>query len=108
MLTGVGGRVNPDEMSRDAMRREFRAKVGVDVPIWSPLAVMNNANWMIDFYYAFSEDLPMVKPDTDESCRPYDVSWAVRSTETVAHLRWLIPLALDTSGVFKPIVVMVG
>ena len=25
MLTGVGGRVNPDEMSRDAMRREFRA-----------------------------------------------------------------------------------
>ena len=91
----VGGHVEADETSREAMVREFEEETGQRVESWLPFLQLRGETWTVDFYHAFDDvALSLCKTTEDEQVgafRLYDLQNRI-VTNIVPNLRWIIPM----------------
>lgn len=95
LLNGVGGKIEPDETSEQAMRREFLEETGKDIheANWRRFCNIRGSEYHIDCYMAIG-DVSQVRTTTSEYvviCNTKDI----HQLNVVTNLNWLIPLALD-------------
>lgn len=119
-LNGVGGKVEPGEDPAVGMKREFFEETGIQYAEWERFATIEGSSgptkacrcgaqlcreheepWKIYFYKAF-DTIAFNAADTltDELV----VKTAVKEIpllETVAHLKWLVPMALYGKEVYE-------
>lgn len=108
-LNGIGGKVEKDESFSCAMVREFREETGVDTTHyeWTPLARLSGNEWEVGFYYMFSDKYKLAASTTDEKVYCVSVN-SLRYKNIMPNLSVLIPLALDESGLYKPVMLYDG
>lgn len=91
---GVGGHVERNELSINAMVREFREETGVETKYtdWNYKFTMSGPGWRSFVYVTRTKDKPFLVGLPDEP-----VSWWPLSKlpEVIPNLRWLIPMSLD-------------
>ncbi len=107
MLNGVGGHIEGRETPKQAMAREFEEETAIHVQLrrWEEIVQMSNGkNWEVTFFRVFlsPHDIHFMTSMTDEkvilvSCENEN------ELNMIPNLSWLIPLALDDSGVQFPI-----
>ncbi len=107
LLNGVGGKIEKNELSCDAMAREFEEETGVTITRdqWTCYAKIYRPNYYeLDVYYAHSDLAYEVKTvEKEEVCL---VETSKIPDRIVPNLKWLIPLALDNQIDFStPIVI---
>jgi 8-oxo-dGTP diphosphatase len=98
-LNGIGGHIETDETSLDAMRREFREEAGLDIKKWELFATLCCKGYEVDFYRAESSDLQQVNNPTDEPVKVYLLE-KILHMETkylVSNTLWLLFMAMPTS-----------
>lgn len=91
-LNGIGGKIEPGELSPDAMRREFLEETGMDVEGWKQFIQLSGGGFSVDFYYALGNPWN-VQTTTDEQVGCYQVS-ELTQLNTIPNLQWLIPMAM--------------
>lgn len=96
LLNGVGGHVEDNETSIQAMIREFDEETGVRINNWELFhsSTTNEGQILVRFFRATSYRTKDVETTTDERVICTDVS-DLNLYRTVYNLSWLIPLALD-------------
>ena len=104
MLNGVGGHVEPGEAAPQAMVREFREEPGTEVTAWELFATLTGPDFEIRFYSAFDDAaIRAVATTTEEAVERWPVKAALAGQDLIPNLRVLIPLALDQTGIKKPV-----
>jgi 8-oxo-dGTP diphosphatase len=99
LLNGVGGKIEPGESPAEAMYREAVEEAAV-VADWERFVVMRlSGGGTVHCYYARTCSW-QYETRTDEIVNWYDSKYL--PSNTVKHVRWLLPLALDTE-VVKPV-----
>lgn len=105
-LNAVGGKIEADETPAAAMRREFREEAGLDIADWQAVAVLSGDGFEVHFYAAFSDLYMQARTMETESIVRCGVMWALNWLECpdlIPNLRVIIPLALDDTGIVKPV-----
>jgi 8-oxo-dGTP diphosphatase len=93
-LNGVGGKVEPEETSQDAMMREFWEEAGllVDPDEWHEFCRLTSQGNEISFFYGVGDYLN-VRTKTDEPIGIYNVSDLMGYEDMMPNLRWLVQMA---------------
>ena len=102
---GVGGKVEADESSVQAMVREFQEETGVHTGVddWELFCDCFGHDWHVSFYRAFHDSYSLA--ETKESERIVIVPMrTIQNCNTVPNLSWLIPLAFSDYLEFPVIV----
>jgi 8-oxo-dGTP diphosphatase len=97
---GIGGKIEPGEDASEAIVREFKEETGVTIPDnkWHYLATMNQTNWRVYVYRAFSDvGMANVRTMEEEEIGVYDVNTVLREMNIPHNLHWLITFALDSA-----------
>lgn len=94
-LNGVGGKIEGEETSVAAMRREFREEAGADVPEWREFALLKEKQGDVKFLVAHGDYA--LESLTDEPVAWYKID-DLPTLPTMPDLKWLIPLALDDNN----------
>lgn len=108
-LNAIGGKIEPGETPGVAMMREFEEEAGVHIPpnLWSPVAVLTGDGFEVHFFSARSHMIDDVQTMTDEVIERHEVGghWGclTHPADLIPNLRFIIPLALDQSGIVKPV-----
>lgn len=98
LLNGIGGHIEPDDScAKQAMRREFEEETNVYHYDWEKFAVIKSPHSHVTCYRSFVNELPRMASNTDETVFIMNI-FAIDYSKCVPHLRWLIPLALDTNS----------
>ena len=101
-FNGVGGKIEANESSVDAMMREFSEETGVSTQPqdWTCFANVFRANcYDVDMYFAQS-DLAF-DALTVEAEEVHILKVAALPKNLIPNLQWLIPLALDKQADFS-------
>lgn len=102
-LNAIGGKIEPGESPHDCMVREFLEEAGVYFTCWSPLAVLTGADFECHFFTARSRLVDHATTMEEEEIVVVPRLWALSDPTLIPNLRVLIPLALDESGIAKPV-----
>jgi 8-oxo-dGTP diphosphatase len=94
-LNAIGGKIEPNELAKDAIIREFFEETGVTIESpWRQFCVLTGDNFNLYNYVAFSNKIHDVKTMEKEVIVVHKVE-ALNFELTIPNLRWLIPMALD-------------
>jgi ADP-ribose pyrophosphatase YjhB (NUDIX family) len=99
MLTAVGGHALDDEkFQAQAMCRTFKKETGVSIDYddWKFFLYMTGKGWNGYCFKCFSDTALTAKTTTDEKVKVYSVDDALRQTNLIPNLKWIIPFALDS------------
>ncbi|MEG3175831.1 NUDIX domain-containing protein [Sphingomonas sp. RB3P16] len=107
-LNGIGGKIEPGETPLAAMIREFAEEGGVVVTGWQPVAVLTGSDFIVHFFAAFSDVIDSVMSMEAEQIEIRKTNVHLRDPMLMANLGCLIPLALDRSGIVKPVIMTDG
>ena len=102
LFNGIGGKVEVNESSIDAMVREFFEETGVNThqADWTCYAnVYRESCYDVDVYFGHSDLAFNAK--TIEQEQVHIIKLAELPRKIVPNLRWLIPLALDQQADFS-------
>lgn len=102
LFNGVGGKIESNELSVDAMVREFFEETGVmtQQEDWTCFANIYRPNcYDVDMYFART-DLAF-RARTIEAEEIHLVQVGELPKNMIPNLQWLIPLALDTQADFS-------
>ena len=101
LWNGVGGHIEPGEMSVDAMAREFKEETGEETSTanWKNMGYLQSPEWIVDLYKYIDDKKHiatiniMTKFPTDEAV----AVWETRNlpVHIVPNLRWLIPAIVE-------------
>lgn len=100
-LNGVGGKVEAEETSHDAMVREFKEETGAETTAeeWYHFVTMEGRDWQCECFYMFSESaFDEAHTTTEEEVVKYHSSIGKIKDKVIANLQWLIPMAMDHAG----------
>lgn len=104
-LNGIGGKIEAGETPMAAMVREFAEETGVAFDGWEPLAVLTGDDFEVHFFQGFDDkvwDVRTMESERIEILYDDDFLWS-SVDRMLPNLRTLISLALDTSGIVKPV-----
>lgn len=102
LFNGVGGKVEANELSVDAMVREFIEETGVTIhkADWTCYAKIYRPHcYDVDVYFAHSDLAFSAK--TIEQEQVHIIKLSELPSNIIPNLRWLIPLALDKQADFS-------
>lgn len=102
-LNAIGGKIEAGEEPFFAMCREFREEAGVDITSWSPVAILAGPDFEVHFFATFDDAISEVRTVEDEEIVVVDVTHALTLPHLIPNLRVIIPLALDNTGIVKPV-----
>lgn len=104
-LNGVGGKIEPGESAYEAMIREFSEETGVTVfnDRWTCFSVLTGDGFEIDFFVAFSDEVYGVQTMEAEVVEVLVATTALASHTLIPNLKVMIPLALDQTGIARPV-----
>lgn len=104
-LNGPGGKIERRETPPEAMAREFAKETGVEIAPeqWQPLAVLRGVDFTVHFFAAFDNMVFCCRTIEAEQIIVGSVAGALAGEALIPNLRVLIPLALDRSGIVKPV-----
>lgn len=105
---GIGGKIEPGETPEHAMDRELWEETGLSSEFWqigwAHFATLSGADFEVTFFAAWSEKIQDAVQRTDEVIRMWCVAnLAYGPHPLVSNLPVLIALALDDSGINKPV-----
>jgi 8-oxo-dGTP diphosphatase len=102
---GIGGKVNEGETPFEATVREFKEETGVEEFFWKHYATVKGkepdreGEFTVYYYKAFNtRSLSNVRWITDEVVALHHVNSLPK--DLVQHVKWMIPLALYSTGVY--------
>lgn len=102
-LNGVGGKIEPGETPEAAMEREFAEEAGVCGLAWERVADLTGPGFTVYFFAAFDDRIRLARTCEEERLIVRPVAEIATAADLIPNLKALIPLALDTSGLVKPI-----
>lgn len=102
-LNGIGGKVEPGEDIHSAMVREFQEETGVTINTWKHEVVLKGNDWTVYFFSAIDDKIFDVATVEDEEILIVDIDSIWTRSDLMRNLRTLISLALDYSGIVKPV-----
>jgi 8-oxo-dGTP diphosphatase len=96
LFNAIGGKIELGELPINAMTREFFEETGVMITEneWIKHTEIRGNFGVVHFYKCFDDKVFNVKTMEDEVIQlidPYHIP-----NNTIANIRWLVPLALDT------------
>jgi 8-oxo-dGTP diphosphatase len=102
-LNGVGGKVEPGEQPLSAMKREFAEETGLNHMPWEHFATLRGDGFVVYFYETTADYHHEAQTMETEEVVIGRVDDFLADPALMPNLRVLIPLALDTSGIVKPV-----
>lgn len=96
-LNGIGGHVDPPEVYKHAMKREFMEETGLNIHMdkWRIFhTIVKQGEWRCMFYFAVSDNLKDARSLTDEVVEIHKVA-DLRDLPVIDNLRWLLPMTQD-------------
>jgi 8-oxo-dGTP diphosphatase len=104
LLNGIGGHVEPGETPLDAMRREFNEEAGLTIDGWMADSILNGPDFVVHFFHAWAdrETFLRAQPMTDEPIVPVNLA-LLSEHKVVSNFPVLVSIALDRSGIAKPV-----
>ena len=108
-FNGIGGKLEEGETPLQAMIREAGEETTIKDTNWLPVAVLEGKDYQVDFFAIYDQDFNSIHPLTDEQLYPMLLKDVYNPSNYFynfiqKNLRFLIALALDTSGISKPII----
>lgn len=97
-LNGIGGGVELFDTSHtSAMHREFREETGINFEGWQFFAELRFDDCAVHFFKAEVITLPILPliNDIGEKIEVHNYATAVRFTDMIPNLKWLMPLAFE-------------
>lgn len=102
-LNGIGGKMELDELPKEAMIREFMEETGVhtNVEEWNYLGVMHGDDFFIHVYSLFHDCALRAHTTTEESVEIVNLDkfmqsqYALYPRKMIRNLKWLIAFALN-------------
>lgn len=95
LLNGVGGKIEQGEEPIDAMRRECKEELGVDIA-WKQFGSIHGDKWVMWLFRGINSDNLMYNGVTDAYEKIVEVEILnIGYSNTIPNLRYLVPLALD-------------
>lgn len=107
-LNAIGGKIEDGETPLTAMIREFDEEAGLLIADWEEVAVLQGADFTVHFFACFSELVIGVRTMEVEQIGVWSTTEALKQARLMPNLRVLIPLALDASGITKPVMMFDG
>lgn len=101
LWNGIGGKIEAGETPLQAMSREAVEEAGIKVA-WSPLATLRGDGFLIHVFQAFNDNIMSAESRTDERVSIHGLSY-LKLIPAPRNIPLLVALALDTSGIAKPI-----
>ncbi len=98
----IGGKIEHGEEPLDAMVREFQEETGIYNESWKEFAVLYGSDWKVHFFVAFGYPYEC-KTVEQERIFVDSVDSFLKSDKLITNLKFLIPLALDDSGIQFPV-----
>jgi 8-oxo-dGTP diphosphatase len=104
LLNGVGGLVEPGETPEQAMVREFEEEACLELLGWRLDTVLSGDGFRVSFFslWVGAETFAAARPGTDEQLERHRVI-GFPPEQGVGNLPLLMALALDRSGVSRPL-----
>ncbi len=102
LWNGIGGKIEPGETPEQAMDREFEEETGISALKWEHVATISGVNFEVTLFAARSEKIEDARQMTDEEIHTIYVA-NLAFHQLVANLPVLVALALDNSGIKKPV-----
>ena len=104
LLNGIGGRVEAGESPLDAMRREAEEEAGLSEADWTAVAILASPGREVHFFRATLGDdaFDGATARTDEPLVRLAMA-DFPGARVVPNLSFLVPLALDDTGIAKPV-----
>jgi 8-oxo-dGTP diphosphatase len=102
-LNGIGGKVEAGESPLQAMIREALEEADVSGVAWQPVAVLEHSKWKVWFFAGFQSKPLRYRQMTDEELIVLPVA-SLADEPIIQNLKVMIPLALDRTGISKPVV----
>lgn len=107
-LNAIGGKIEAGETPHQAMVREFAEEASVEIDEWQSFAVLRGADFIVHFFCAFDDKVFHVKSAEDEHVDIFETRFASNIPVLIPNLKVLLPLALDQSGITKPVTLFDG
>ena len=111
LLNGVGGKVEPNELPIDAMRREFKEEADVDIEDWQNFVTIHGPDYKIHFYRyrGLKGQISLVKTMTDEEIEVhYYDDVLIPPSGMIENLYWILPLAVYSDNYYPISVITKG
>lgn len=102
LLNGVGGKIEPDETSPQAMARECKEEAGIAIAAqqWTCYAHLSKPEvFEMDVYFSISDLAFSAKTMEKEAVNTFKITDI--PPNIMPNLAWLIPLALDKKLSFE-------
>lgn len=98
LLNGIGGGVEENDGSAHyAMCREWKEETGIRFMDWQFFAELRFDDCAVHFFKDSVESLPYLQTvnDIGEAIEIHNYATAVRFTDMIPNLKWLLPLAFE-------------
>ena len=96
LYNAIGGKVEGCESVMDAMAREYKEESGIYIDKWEGFTYITGEDFEVYFFRSFSDEVFKAKTTTDEMVSVHHIS-KIMELDMVSNMKWIIPLALDTS-----------
>lgn len=93
-LNGIGGLIENNETSLQAMQREFKEETRREHDDWKLFASIRREHYTIDCFSAVSDTIHHIVSATDEIVLALRIEDLARRDDLIPDLKVLIPLAL--------------
>jgi len=107
-LNGIGGKIEDDEVPKQAMQREFLEEADVETRAveWVHNVTLRGPEWEVYVYSLFNDGyFEQCKAMTDEPLETHDVNSFLAREDCISNLHWLIPLTRNPRNIKLPILV---
>lgn len=103
-LNAIGGKIESGETPHDCMVREFAEEAGVQIDRWESVVVLTGSNFVVYFFAAFSDLVHSTTTmEAERIVRRGCSDGHVHDGNLIPNLAVIIPIALDRSGIQKPV-----